>query len=280
MADYSNSKAAIGDVYPVGNKQAVFTDAEPLLTAAQLRKRHLFGIPLVAPFPDPITKKPQVLTDEDLNEHIARAAALLESNNFYVFPRQISKKYPWDRELFLQLGYMKLEERPVASIETLQIRPANNQTIFVVDQSWIETANLAKGQINIMPINIAQMSGGGVVSGGTASGAFFLSVLASYGWVPAYWYAEYTVGFPNGKIPRIVNEAIGYQAAILVLQQLQAARALVNSQSASIDGFSSSVSGAGGQTYVPAIEQLEKQLVAVQKKIKTMFGLTMFATNI
>lgn len=279
MADLTVTKPALNGVYPVGSKQATFTDIEPLLTPMQLRKRHLFGIPLVAPFPDPITKKPMVLDETDLQDAIMRAVALLEQNNFFVFPRQIGKKYPWHREDFLHLGYMKLEERPVSAIQKLEVRPANDQTIFSVDLTWIETANLAKGQVNIVPINIAQLSGGGVV-GGTSSGSMFLSVLAAQGFMPAYWYAEYTVGFPDGKIPRVINEAVGLQSAILVLQQLQAARALIDSQSVGLDGFNQSVSGKGGQTYAPAIELLEKQLTALQKKIKTMFGQTMFASSI
>jgi hypothetical protein len=280
MADYTTSKGALNGVYPVGSIQATFTDIEPLITPQQLRKRHLFGIPLVAPFPDPITKKPMILDETDLQDTIMRAVALAESNNFFIFPRRQGKKYPWDRELFLAYGYLKLEERPVSSIQKLEIRPANNQTIFSVDLSWIETAHLAKGQVNIVPLNIATISGGGVIQGGTNSGSMFLSVLAAQGWMPAYWYAEYTVGFPDAKIPRVINEAVGIQSAILILQQLQAARALVNSQSIGLDGFSQSVSHKGGETYAANIELLERQLVALQKKIKTMFGLTMFVTNI
>jgi hypothetical protein len=162
------------------------------------------------------------------------------------------------------------------------VRPANSipgvdGPVFSIPLDWVETANLAKGQVNIIPINIATLTGGQILAtGGAGNGSFFLSVMASQGWIPAYWYVEYTVGFPEGKIPRVVNEAIGIQAAILVLQQLQAARALVNSQSASMDGFSQSVSGMGGQTYAKAIELLMGQLTALQKKLKTMYGLTTF----
>lgn len=286
MADYTTTKSALGGVYPTGSRQTTFRDVEPLLTAQQLRRRFLFGVPLVAPFPDPITGKPQVLIDDDLTDSIMRAAALAESNSFFIFPRSIGKKYPWDQQLFMNLGFLKLEERPVASLEKFEVRPANSipgidGPVFSVPLDWIETANLAKGQINIVPINISAMTGGQVLStGGVGNGSFFLSTMGSMGFIPAYWYAEYTVGFPEGNVPRIINEALGQQAAILVLQQLQAARALMNSQSASIDGMSQSVSGMGGQTYAKAIELLQMQLVATMKKLKTMFGQTMFVSNV
>ncbi len=279
MADYTLTKPALGGVYPPGTKQAVFSDVEPVITAEQLRRRFLFGIPLVSPYTDPVTKKPAQMSPDDLTDTIMRAVALAEVNSFFIFPRQFSERHPWDRNLFLNMGYLKLEKRPCSSIEKLEVRPATGQTVFVVPLEWIETGYLAKGQINIVPINIATLTGGqAIASGGAGNGSFFLSTMASFGVLPAYWYAEYTCGFPEAKVPRIVNEAIGQQAAILVLQQLQAARAITNSQSVSIDGMSQSTSGQAGQTYAAAIELLEKQLVATMKKIKTMFGATMFAS--
>jgi hypothetical protein len=282
MADYTNTKLGLGATFPENATESALQECEPLLTPEQLKRRFLFGIPLVSPFPDPVTRKPIVMTDEDLADTILRAVALAESNNFFIFPHKFTEKHPWDKALYDSFAFLRVHKRPVASIERLSIRPANNLDVFVFPLEWIETANLAVGQINVVPINVAAFNSGSVIgnSNTSSSGVFWLGYLTGYRWVPAYWYVDYTAGFPNGQIPKIVNEAIGQQAAILVLQQLQAARALVTSASLGIDGMNQSVAGPGNQSYGPAIELLDKQLQATIKRIKVRFGLSMFSSNV
>lgn len=282
MADYTNTKTAVGSLYPENATESSISEAEPLLTPQQLKDRFLFGIPLVGPFPDPVTRRPVVMTDEILADTIMRAVALAESNNFFIFPKKFSEKHPWDKALYDSFAFLRTHRRPVASIEKLSIRPANNLDVFIFPLEWIEMANAAVGQINVVPINVAAFNSGSVIgnSSTSASGVFWLGYLTGYRWVPAYWFIDYTVGFPNGQVPKLVNEAIGQQAAILVLQQLQAARALVTSASLGIDGMNQSSAGPGNQAYGPAIELLDKQLQATIKRIKIRFGLNMFSSNV
>jgi hypothetical protein len=281
VADYTITKPAVGSVWHPNEGESVFQDLEPLITPKQLRERFLFGIPLVSPVKDPLTGKAMIMSDDILHDSILRAISWLETHSIMIFPRTFKEKHPWDKALFDALGYLKLSYRPVASIEHLSVRPANGLDVFSFPLEWVETAHLPLGQINIMPINIATFNVG-QISGGPygGGGVYWLGQMTGFHWVPAYWYTEYTAGFPNGAVPRIVNECAGQKAAITALQQLQASRALVNSQSLGMDGMQQSVSGPGNQTYTPAIQLLQEQLNQNVKRLKAMYGLTMFVSDV
>lgn len=279
MAIYTGSKTGIGAVYPENAIDAELSRLEPILTPAQVRNRHLFGLPLVSQMKDPITGKAAVMTDEIIQDVIMGAISQVETNcRIDISPVKRREKFPFDRNLYEAYGYMKLPHRPVTSVDKLSITPANAQDIYVVPVEWIEAAYLARGQVNIIPMTAAFVFGGTVPTSSTG-GAFFLAILGNKWWIPAYWQAEYTSGYPDGMVPRIVNELIGTIVAQEILSQLAATFGKSQGHSLGIDGMSQSVSSPGPQVFTTRIQDLEAKKDNLVRKIRNMYGTGFFSTN-
>lgn len=278
--DYSKSKFTLGQLVPENAIASIWGRLEPLLTAEQLRTRHLFGIPLVSRTKDPITGKPMVMTDDLLKDMILRAVSLTETEgNFDIFPVKYREKTAFDRNAFDSFGYMELKRRPISSVDRLSVTPSNQVDVYQVPQEWIEASGFQRGQVNIVPLTIA-FTNGGFIPSQSAGGAAFLSILGAKGWIPGYWQIEYTTGFPDGMLPRELNELVGVVAAIETLSALATTDADANSRSIGIDGMSQSVSSAGPQKYQARIEVLMQKKQMLIDKFKSKFALKMFSSNI
>lgn len=278
--DYSKSKNTLGKLVPENAIGSVWNRYEPLITPEQLRVRHLFGIPLVSRAKDPYTGKPMVMTDDVLRDMIVRAVSLVEAEgNFDIMPVKYREKTAFDRNAFDSFGYMELKRRPIASVDRLSVTPSNQVDVYVVPQDWVEASGFQRGQVNIVPLTIA-FTNGGFIPSQSAGGAAFLSILGAKGWIPAYWQIEYTTGFPDGALPRDLNELIGVVAAIETLSLLATTDADANSRSIGIDGLSQSVSSAGPQKYQARIELLTQKKQMLIDKFKGRFALKMFSSNV
>lgn len=277
--DYTNSKSGPGKTFP---DDAVYVNrnrVEPLITPAQVRNRFLFGIPLVSKMPDPITKKAQVFTDDLIRDVIDRAVTLIETDiGIDVFPQQNKEKHEFDRQAYESFGFMKVRKRPVASIEALTITPPSGSDIYSVPLEWVETAYLPNGQINLIPLGnaIAYGTPANVGSGG----ALFLNVLGNQPWIPAFWQITYTSGFPDGMLPKNVNEAIGITAALDILSMLAATYSQSTSHSLGIDSLSQSVSTPGPQLYTTRIQELQPRRDVLVKKLKAQYGINLFSSHL
>lgn len=285
MADYTTSKAGGGATYPLQVIEGCWGHVEPMITPTQLRIRHLFGIPLVSNMVDPITGQRQVMTDPILQDMINRAVSMAETEaHLDITPKQRKEKQAFDRQAYQSLGFVMLESRPVVSIERFTVNGSNQQDLFVVPPDWVETNYLHRGQLNIVPMTISFGNAGFISptenSGGFSGGSVFLSVLGQNPWIPAYWQFIYTTGFPEGKIPLIVNELIGVIAAIEVLSMLASTNAKNTSQSLGIDGLSQGVSTPGPSIYDNRIELLMNKKESLVRKIRSMYGTTMFTGHI
>lgn len=279
MADYTNSKSGPGGVFPDNATETTWNRLEPLITAEQVRYRHLFGIPLVSAMKDPLTGKAQVMTDDLIKDTIDRSISMAESDTgLDIFPIRQKEKHPFDRNEFNSFGYFRVEHRPVATIDKVTMTPSNNVDIYSVPLEWVETAYLPRGQINIIPLFAATGYNSPVATGNV--GAAFLAVLGSHQWVPAFWQIEYTSGFPDGLLPKIVNELIGTIAAMEVLGLLAATYAKSSSHSLGIDGMSQSVSTPGPALFDQRIGLLADKRKMLAKKLKTQYGLNLFSSNV
>jgi hypothetical protein len=269
-----------GQVYSENMVDTTWSKTEPLLTAEQLVYRHLFGIPLVSRFKDPFTNKPMVLTKPMVEDYIKRAVAMAELEmTIDIFPTAYSEKLPYDRAEYEDWGFMMLSHRPVNSIQLMTIRTADNQNVYEVPLEWVETANMAHGQLNIIPMAIGLVNGQEKFPAATSGGSMFLNILGIGNWVPSYWSIEYTCGFPNGCIPIVVNELIGMTAAMNILSQL-AATYQQTSASLGVDGLSQSSGTVGPALFLNRMKELDTQRQLVVKKIKAMFGLKNFSSNV
>ena len=278
-ADLTNAKIPPGAVYPenaLANSRFVL---EPLIEPAQLKDRFLFGIPLASPLPDPITRKRQIMTDAIIQDIINGAVSTAETDiKIDIFPVFRKEKDAFDIQLYNALGYFMLPHRPCYALVKLSVTPSNEQDVYVVPNQWIEGAYLIRGQFNIIPLTVAFVQGT-YIPQQSSGGAAFLQILGNKAWIPAWWQYEYVTGYPQGSVPRIVNDYIGICAAMEILSQL-AALYRVNSHSLGTDGLSQSVSGPGPQLYGPRLKDLAEKRQKLMGQLKAFYGYKIFSATL
>lgn len=277
-----------GDKLKVGSEfdnaidaQASVTRVEPLLTVDQLKDRYLFGIPLVAPLPDPITKKRAAMTDEMLKDAIARAVATVEADigsGFHITATQVQRRLPFDRAEYMSMGFFRIPETPILRIMELQVRTADGAAVYVVPNNWIEPGQFKKGQISIIPLMPASIYGGSALPA-SSGGAAWIAILGNMGWVASYWTLTAVVGFDEGHIPMTVNECVGLTAAIDILGKL-AALYRIQSYSTGLDAASQSVSTPGVSLYDNAILRMQEEKKSKVNQIKGLYYKRVFCDNV
>jgi hypothetical protein len=275
-------KGGLGAVYPIGATADSWGILEPLIDPSLLKMRHLFGIPLMSYAIDPMTGKRQVFTDAILEDSIKRAVAVVEAEtHINIMPKTFRKKFPFDRQAYASLGYLMLPDKPVISLLKFAVTASNGSDLYIVPPDWIETAYITTGQINIVPMTIAFMSSGFMAPtnsgwGGNAGGSAFLSILGQNPWIPAYWQCDYMCGFPDGRLPTLINELVGMTAAIDVLGLLATTNARNSSHSVGMDGISQSISTPGPQIYDTRITMLKEQKDILVNKVRSAYGTKLF----
>jgi hypothetical protein len=277
--DPNNSKFTQGAVFPENATQTQRKYLEGLLTPAQLKTRFLFGIPLASPLIDPVTRQRAIMNDDQITDIINGAVDRAEEDlKIDIFPVQRRQKEAFDINMYQALGYFALSHRPVSSLVKLSVTPSNDLDVYVVPLDWVETNYLTRGQINIIPLTVAFVQGT-YIPQQSSGGAAFLQILGNKAWIPAWWQVEYVSGYPNGNIPRAVNDYIGVLAAMEILGMLGALYR-VNSHSLGADGLSQSVSGPGPQIYGPRLTQLEEQRRRLMGEIRALYGMRIFASTL
>ena len=271
--------------YPADAAFSSWGRLEPLLTPEQLRSRYLKGISMTLRIKDPGTGKFFQITDEELKDYIEDAVVTAEEEtSLTIMPTQFVEKLPFQKQDFEAFGYWQLPRKPVASIETLTVTLADGSTIFNFPTQWIETSNLIRGQLNIVPLAFQGLeAGGGVVGGGINAGggtAIFFNSLWNRPWVAALFGITYTCGFASGLLPRVVNQLIGTIAAMHVLSMIAAAYAAYTSTSLGVDGLSQSVGTSGPQRYQVRMEELKAERALCVKKLKKSYGSKFVVGNI
>lgn len=273
MADYSITKPAVGTAIPVNGVTTTWQRHEPLLSVQDLKDLYLFGIPLFSP----ITR--QQMTDAMLQKHLLRAIPELELETGLTFaPVQHQERQAFDLNEYQSMGYMRLRNKPVSSVQALEVLTSNDQTLWTVSTDWIDAGRLHEGLIYIVPINVAVAADAG--ASGAAGGAAFLAILGQQSWVAAYWRVTYTTGWPDTALPVIINSLIGYHTAIKALTQLAQANAKSGSKNLSIGGLSQGSSNPGPDVYTVAITEARLQKTLIIGKLKALFGVKLFSGNV
>lgn len=263
-------------VYPVHAQETsgLLSRAEPLLAPDKFKSQFLKGIPLIMPNGDRYT-------NEDLNEKLKWAMNEVELLIACTLTREACMhKVPFDYPLYKAYIHVMAEKGPIISLEQLAIVSADNNNIFTIPPTWVETTNFTKRLINVIPLLAAY--GVNQVSGAVGNaGIAFLTVMDGLNWVPAYWQINYTAGLSNteGLVPSSVNELIGCVAAISVLSEIAPTNRF-NSQSQSQDGISQSSSGPGPNIYNKRIEDLELKRDRLVSKLKAIFSTRYFVGTI
>lgn len=280
MAVFTGAKGGVGGVYPENATETELSRLEPIVGPTEVRNRHLFGLPLVSQIPDPITGRAAIMDDRTIQSIIEGAINQAELElHIDISPVVRKEKHPFDRQAYESYGFISMRHRPVNTVQRLSVTPANGQEVYSLPLDWVETAYFVRGQINIIPMTAAYIQGGYVPSG-TTGGVFFLSILGNRSWIPAYWQVDYTTGYPDGLVPRVVNELIGTIAAQEILSMLAATNGQSQSHSLSIDGLSQSVSTPGPQVYKNRFDELQVKRDKLVKQLKNLYGRKVFSSHV
>jgi hypothetical protein len=281
VADFNFSRNNVGAVYPIGAIESSWDRLEPLITPELLCTRFLFGIPLVSRIKDPITGKYQVMTQDIIKDFIDQAVSLSETElGIDIFPLQRKEKISYDVVEFRNLGYVQLSWRPINNIESMSITMPNEQDVFDIPLEWVDCAMLYCAKLHLMPLTLALKSGSMAPLSAMSGGAVFLSLFSSRTWVPHLWSVRYTTGFPNGNLPKPINQYIGVVAAMEILSVLAATYARYTSTSLSIDAISESVSTPGPQLFRIRLEELASKREWLCEKLKAFYGLHFLSNNV
>ena len=279
--NYSESKIGLGGVYPENVIAQPWDDLEPLITPEKLTRQHLWGIPLVSAMINPYTKKPDLLDKDQIKDIIIEAAGLGElESKLDFFPKQYLEKHPFDRATYEMFGYFQLRHRPIASIENLTVTPSNESSVYNLPLEWLDVGLLHQGQINLIPLTIAIRGGGAMPVNGGAGGAFFLSVFGNKPFIASFFEFTYTTGFPQGKVPKVVNQYIGTIAAMEILSMLATTYAKSNSASLSIDGLSQGQSFPGGELFGQRMKELGSKRKWLLRKLQSSFNMLIVTDNV
>jgi len=286
------SKKGIGSVYPdkVFESSPGLKRIEAFLAPSKLKKRFLFGVPLVSP----VTQ--DKITTDDLKDYIQRAASMFEvDTKVSIAPVVHRFRLPFDPITYKSFIYLEVPVKPIQQVLNMAITSASytqtgeanensayprGQEIYTMPNEWLEMGNATKGIINVNPINPA-FSAIGTNAGVAASGATILQFIGQQGWVPAYWNIECICGLGSmdGRVPMYVNEAIGAKATILLMDQLIPQYRIVN-QSLSVDGLGQSVSNQGYALLQDKRDKAEEKYGQIVEKIKGMTANKVFSSNV
>ncbi len=273
-------REGLGAVYKDGEVASDWDDMEPLLTPKQLRMRHLFGIPIVSAIKNPWTGVPDIIDDPQLDEMIKEAVALAElESGIDIFTHKYKERHEFDRPEADSFGYIRLRHLPGASLVSMKVESSNGASFWDIPNQWIETGLLHQGQLNVVPFGLANMSGNMVPAMGPGPMGL-LPRFFNFNWVPQFWTIEYTTGFKDGRIPKVLNQLIGVIAAMEVLGALATTYARTQSTSLSIDGLSQSISTPGPNLFDGRLSLLGEKRKWLIKKLRHNLGLGIILSNV
>jgi hypothetical protein len=272
MADYSKSKSYGTKALPADAKEVsnLTQRIEPIITPELLVSRYLHGIDMTS------------YNSDELKDQIVVAIQEIEiMTGLHVDKVQMQERIPYDSQLYKNFIHIKVNHKPVLSVEMIRVMSTNRQEIYRLPLEWVESGFFHKGQINVLPILSVFGSSGTIVNGVPSGALIFLQGQTNYPWLPAFWEIEYTTGVchKEGHVPVLFNSIIGMTAAINILGNL-GANNIYNSQSLSQDGISQSSASAGTRIYEPRIQQLTEQREKILQQLKKVYFTKYHLTNI
>lgn len=226
------------------NKDGIITDncivrkTEDILSVQQLKDRWLFGVNVV-------DNDGNELPDATYQAYIDIAVSYLEHDlDISIVPKQIeTEEKDYHANSYYHWGYFHLNNLPVISVDKLEVVYLENplgmppDAVLDIPPEWIRLRQ-HDGIVRLVPNNRfpASLQVG-------AGGSFFPELFRRHSNVPQLWRFTYTVGFASGKIPMVINQAIGLLAATYILDIAGdlVIGAGIASQSISLDGLSQSI---------------------------------------
>lgn len=231
-------------------------------TAADMKRRSLFGIPLQSRLTG------AVVEDETLNDYVKQSISEIEHElDLYITPTQFTERHDYDREMqFFSFGYLRLHHSPILTVTKFQLTfnngVQNGPPLVDMPLEFIHVQP-SDGTIQLVPASGVSISGFiASVYSGLGYHAFNSQ---SIGHWPGAVLVEYTAGFPEGQVPALLAGLIESLAAYKFLSTLGPVLFPYSSVGISIDGTSQSVGTAGPGFLQMRLSELEK-IIAQQKE--------------
>lgn len=250
--------------------QAIDTSWEALITIDEMKSIWLFSIDLTG---DDGTPYPDELFAHFISAAIAQVELELD---IVCFARLFNKRYDWWRNEWMEFGYVKLDEKPVISIEELALRFPNQsspESILALPTEWIFLDSHA-GSINVYPGN------GNITTSLLSLNASLVSPFLFNGapMIPGLINVKFFAGMtPADRRFPLVKEYVGKLASMgpLNIAGDLVAGAGIAAQSISIDGLSRSITTSNSSTnagYGARILTWQKELKGMKADMKRHFS--------
>ncbi len=239
---------------------------QPIPTAADMKRRSLFGIPLTSKLTG------ETVQDSTLDDYILQSISEIEHElDLYITPTQFQERHDYDREMqFWSFGYTRLHHAPILNVNKYQLTFNNGvpNSVPLVDMP-LEFIHVQPqdGTIQLVPANGVGISGFvASVYSGLGYHAFNSQAISHW---PGAVLVEYTAGFPAGQVPALLVGLIENLAAYKFLSTIGPLLFPYSSVSVGIDGTSQSVGTPGPAFLVQRLAELEK---ITQKQMETARG--------
>lgn len=230
---------------------------ESLPTAASMKKKSLFGLPLKSFLTG------EVVEDSTLEQYIAEAVSQVEHElDMYITPTVFEERQDYSREMqFWSFGYTRLNHAPILNILKYQLTFNNGigipGSLPLVDIP-LEFVHVQpqEGTIQLVPAQGVSISGF-IVSIYSGLGYHAFNSQAITNW-PGAVYVKYISGFEKDKVPAMLSGLIENIAAYRFLSAMGPILFPHNSVSISIDGTSQSTGTLGPNFLTKRLDDLSK----------------------
>jgi hypothetical protein len=229
----ADSTGVLPEVPQVNDVQeAVDTTYETLLTNQELRDLYAWGL-LALSKDDEGNPFPERLYTHYMQYGIAKFEA---KTRIRLFPTPVVEKQDYTPEEWHGYWEFMLDEFPGVSVERVTLALPGAQP-YVFPASWIQT-DLALGIVSIVPDD------------SVLDIPYLRTPIGRPKVTPNAIVIEYTAGFPLGKVPHNIRDAVGKEAisGFLNIAGDLVGGAAVASQSMSLDGLSQSVNTTSSAT--------------------------------
>ena len=240
-----------------------------ILTVEQLKQRYMFGVDLTNDDGDP-------LPDAVFQHYILSAIRWLELEiDVPILATSFVERHDYYREDYQAFNIIKVDHRPVISVEEFRVQYPSGQNVIVFPNEWLRI-HKAEGQVQIVP------------TAGTLSeilvgqgGSFLPAVYNGLAYLPDLFELSYTAGFEDCKVPRNITDIIGKAASMgpfNIFGDLIAGAGIAN-LSLSLDGLSQTIgttSSATNAGYGARLIQYGKEIQAqIPKLLRYYQGIRM-----
>ena len=224
-----------------------------MLTVDQLKSRYLFGIDLT-------DEKDKEIPRETLQHYINSAISYLEHKlDIVIQPTRIKERYDYRLKDYEYFNFMQLKKRPIIDVIVLKAIFPNNRELVEYPKEWYAIEH-ESAQLQLVPVE-GSFSGLIVTNGGS----YVPLIYGTRNYWAQLFEVEYIAGFCADKIPVLINEMIGLQAAIRVFEILGdiVLGPGIASESVGVDGANTSkglTASAQFSAFSARIESYKKQM--------------------